>query len=147
MSNQHTYTVPFTEAQLRRDYKSGMTQTEIAAKYKTTQKVIWHAMKKMGIKARIAVKRDQTGDKNSSWKGDAASYSAMHARMTRQFGQPKRCDECGTTDKRKSYDWSNVSGRFGDVTDYRRLCRSCHWKLDGKVFNIKRMRGRKVARG
>ena len=70
MSNAYTYKVPFTEQQLLHDYHSlRMTQSEIATKYGTTQKVIWRAMMKMGIKARVAAKRDQTREKNAYWKG------------------------------------------------------------------------------
>ena len=146
MSNQHTYSPPFNESVLRAEYDSGKTQKEIAKKYNTSQKVVWLAMKRYGIAARAAAKRDQRGSKNSSWKGAAASYQAMHVRMQSHFGRPQRCDECGTTDKRKSYDWANISGNYSDMSDYRRLCRSCHWKLDGKILNIKHMRERLVAR-
>ena len=70
MSNHYTYSVPFTEDQLFRDYVTlRMTQAEIAAKYETSQKVVWLAMKKMKIPRRKAAKRNQRGDLNSSWKG------------------------------------------------------------------------------
>jgi hypothetical protein len=68
--NQYTYAVPFTEDELARDYVSlRMTQSEIAAKYGTTQKVVWRAMQKMGLKSRVAAKRNQVGCLNASWKG------------------------------------------------------------------------------
>jgi len=51
-----------------------------------------------------------------------------------------KCEECGTADPRRSYDWANLTGNFADVMDYRRLCRSCHWKLDGKILNIHKHR-------
>lgn len=70
MSNQYTYKLPFTEEQLIHSYSVlRMTQAEIATKYGTTQKVIWLAMRKMGLKARTAAKRDQWREKNSYWKG------------------------------------------------------------------------------
>lgn len=70
MSNQYTYSVPFTEEQLHHDYViCRMSQTEIATQYKTTQKVVWRAMKRMGIKTRVAAKRNQKGSNNSFWKG------------------------------------------------------------------------------
>lgn len=70
MSNQYTYKVPFTKEELIEDYEQrNMTQDEIAAKWGVTQKVVWHAMYKMGIKARKAFKRNQYGENNSSWKG------------------------------------------------------------------------------
>jgi hypothetical protein len=70
MSNKYTYTVPFTEEQLHHDYvELRMSQTEIAAKYGTTQKVVWRAMAKMGVASRQASKRDQRGPNNSTWRG------------------------------------------------------------------------------
>jgi hypothetical protein len=70
MSNKYTYSVPFTESELHRDYvELRMSQVEIARKWGTTQKVVWHALHKMGIPTRKAAKRDQCGPQNSSWRG------------------------------------------------------------------------------
>lgn len=142
MANQYTYSYPFTEAQLRMDYEAGMSQTEVAEKYGTTQRVVFNAMRRFGIKSRVAAKRDQRGPKNTSWKGDKASYEAFHYRMDALKGKPKKCEFCETVDPRKTYDWANMTGKYNDPEDYRRLCRTCHWKLDKKVLNIKRMRDR-----
>ena len=141
MSNQHTYKPPLTKEQLLHDYLTlGMSQCEIAAKWGTSQKVIWKAMRNFDIKARVAAKRNQKGCKNSSWKGTEAGYKALHLRVGREFGKPQKCDRCGTEDPSKSYDWANISGRYHDLRDYIRLCRSCHWKMDGKINNITHMR-------
>lgn len=70
MTNIYTYKSPCNEETLYDLYVvKGMTQTEIAEKLGTSQKVIWRALKKMGIPSRKAAKRDQSGEKNSSWKG------------------------------------------------------------------------------
>lgn len=70
MSNQYTYCVPFTEEELRYCYIDlRMSQVEIAKKYNTTQKVVWKAMRRMGIPGRVPAKRNQMGHLNSSWKG------------------------------------------------------------------------------
>lgn len=50
-------------------YESGCTQMEIAEALGVTQKVVWRFMKNHGIKARVACKRNQRGENNSSWKG------------------------------------------------------------------------------
>ena len=50
-------------------YENGNTQTEIAEFFGVSQKVVWRFMKNHNIKARVAAKRDQRGEKNSSWKG------------------------------------------------------------------------------
>jgi len=70
MSNQYTYSVPFTEEELHDCYvNKGMTQAEIAEVFATSQHVVQRAMKKMHIPARKAIKRDQRGSKNSYWGG------------------------------------------------------------------------------
>jgi predicted transcriptional regulator len=50
-------------------YQNGMSQHEIANELGVSQKVIWRFMKNNDIKARVAAKRDQTGDKNHMWNG------------------------------------------------------------------------------
>ncbi len=71
MTNKYTSILPFTKEQLERDYvNAGMSQAEIALKYKATQKVVWSAMKRWGIPTRKAFKRNQTGAANSYWKGE-----------------------------------------------------------------------------
>jgi hypothetical protein len=59
----------FSEEIVREMYDSGHTQVEIAEALGVSQKVVWRFMKNHGIKARVARKRDQRGEKNSSWKG------------------------------------------------------------------------------
>lgn len=49
---------------------------------------------------------------------------------------PQKCEECGTADKNKTYDWASISKKYNDPNDYKRLCRSCHWKLDKMILNI-----------
>lgn len=70
MSNQYLYSLPFTEEELVDCYiNQGMSQHEVALKFGTSQKVVWRAMRKMGISARVASKRNQFGPRNDSWKG------------------------------------------------------------------------------
>lgn len=77
---------------------------------------------------RPKIKRDQKGSKNSSWRGDAATYSALHARVETARGKPSVCEECGRTDGR--FEWANLTGNYADTSDYKRLCVSCHRHLD-----------------
>jgi hypothetical protein len=82
--NQYTYKVPFTEDELFHDYVvSHMSQEEIAIKYGTTQRVVWHAMKKMGVPTRIAAKRNQRGCLNSTWRGGRV----LRGKRKRQRGE------------------------------------------------------------
>jgi hypothetical protein len=117
-------------------YADGRTQSEIASELGTTQKVIFNLMRRHGLASRVAAKRDQSGPRNNMWKGDAAGYQALHLRIERRRGRPSACETCGTTDPAKTYDWANLSGRYEDVDDYARMCRSCHWRYDGTVKNL-----------
>lgn len=128
--NQSTYKPPSSRAILVKMYDSGMTQAEIAQELGTSQKRIFTAMRRMQIPRRRSVKRSQAGEANNAWRGDDASYTAKHARVYRQRGQPMFCSVCGTTDAAKAYDWANVSGNYNDPKDYARMCRSCHRKFD-----------------
>ncbi len=123
----------------------GMTQVEIAEELGTTQKVIFHRLKESGYSCRVAKKRNQFGSNNDSWKGNKASYKAFHYRLRALKGRPQKCEECGSTETTKTYDWANMTGRYDDPKDYKRMCRSCHWKYDGTINNIKHM-DKEVAR-
>lgn len=142
MANRYTYNPPFTPDQLRTDYAAGLSQVEIASRYHTSQKVVWRAMRKFGVQARVAAKRHQQGPLNDSWKGAKATYAAFHKRIEVLHGRPQKCEVCGTVDATRTYDWANLTGRYDDPADYKRMCRSCHWKHDKTILNIKGMRGR-----
>jgi hypothetical protein len=83
----------------------------------------------------------RTGALNSAWKGDAASYGAVHLRMS-NAPRPAECERCGTTEGR--HEWA----LRGDVprecllyspegfaystypVHYTNLCKLCHNKQD-----------------
>lgn len=111
-------------------YSLGLTQGEVGAELGLSQKVIHSTMKKAGLSARIAAKRNQWGSRNHAWRASAAGYKALHLRLTSRFGQPSRCEVCFTEDPTKSYDWANLSGKYDDLLDYKRMCRSCHRRYD-----------------
>lgn len=133
------YWKPFcTEEELRKDYEvSVMSQNEIAAKYSVTLKRVQTSMRRYEITSRPAIKRNQIGCNNSSWKGDSACYAAFHYRLSSLYGKPQKCEICGTSDPKRTYDWANLTGRYDDPSDYKRMCRSCHWKYDDKAANFK----------
>lgn len=109
-------------------YELGLTQIEIAKQINTSQKVIHQRLKEIGYKCRIAKKRNQLGSNNSSWKGDKACYAALHYRVEKARGKPKLCIKCGSTTA-KRFEWANITGKYWDINDYVRLCKSCHAKL------------------
>ena len=122
-------------AEVERLYATGMTQGEVGQAVGLSQKVIYTIMTRHGIKARVAAKRNQFGENNHRWKGDAASNQAFHRRLYSRFGKPNICTVCGTVES-NNYDYANLSGNYHDLNDYAAMCRSCHWKYDGKVNNI-----------
>lgn len=70
------------------------------------------------------------GESNVNWKGDEASYAAIHMWMRYHHGSPKLCELCGVTD-RKMYHWANISGTYRRVrADWLRLCVPCHKRRD-----------------
>jgi len=132
MANKYTaMAIPPKEDLERLYHESFMSQAEIGCVYGTTQKVVYSWFKKLGIKSRVPFKRDQKGEKNSSWKGDDATYAALHYRVESLRGKPHFCEACGTMESTR-YEWANLTGRYTDVMDYARMCVSCHRKYDSK---------------
>ena len=85
---------------------------------------------------------DRSAEKNGQWKGNDASYGVIHSWMAKKYGKPKQCESCGITTA-ACFDWANISGRYlRDRTDWKRLCRRCHMKEDGRAeANSRKMRG------
>lgn len=73
---------------------------------------------------------DQSGERGNNWKGNKAGYFALHIRVRGQRGKPCFCEVCKTIDKNKTYEWSNLTGNFVNIMDYKRMCKSCHNKYD-----------------
>jgi hypothetical protein len=129
MANKYTALPIPTKLELETLYMQNLTQSEIGERFGTTQKVVYSWFKKLGIKSRVPVKRNQIGENNSSWKGNKATYSALHHRVEVARGKPHYCSVCGTMDA-SVYEWANLTGKYEDVMDYARMCRKCHRKYD-----------------
>ena len=127
---------PEMVADVARLYAGGLSQSEVAAALRTTQRVVHRLMVRHGLPRRPQIKRNQSGERNPQWKGGAAKYAALHLRVANLRGKPSLCEHCGTTES-PAFDWANLTGRFDDPNDYVRLCRSCHHRMDGKVRNFR----------
>lgn len=67
------------------------------------------------------------GSEHQFWKGDDASYSAMHSRVYHARGKAREhACKCG----RPAQEWANLSGDYADVTDYEAMCIPCHRAYD-----------------
>lgn len=64
---------------------------------------------------------------------NTTAYRLLHYWVEEQLGKPHFCIECGENNPSKSYDWSNVSGKYlRDTSDWIRLCHRCHCQKDFK---------------
>lgn len=77
------------------------------------------------------------GRKNA-WK-DNVGYRAIHSWIAKEKGKPHYCKHCKRSDLfHRQYHWANKSGLYKrDLSDWLRLCASCHKKYD-KKFMIKK---------
>jgi hypothetical protein len=83
------------------------------------------------------------GADHHAWAGDLVGYQALHSWVSRQREKPESCEECGSG---RFVDWSNISGDYRrDMSDWRALCRRCHFRYDRKVIPgaSKRMKERR----
>jgi len=136
MANKYTaFPAPRKERLEKMYHQQFMSQIEIGEKFGVSQKMVFGWFKRLGIKSRKAFKRNQSGKLNSSWKGKNATYAALHYRVISAKGRPKKCEICGTEDENKYYDWACV-GDYTKISDYKRMCRSCHWKHDKTHLNF-----------
>lgn len=74
------------------------------------------------------------GENNGMWKGDDVGYCALHEWVKRYLKKPKFCQNCG---ERVAYDLANISQEYKrDLLDWEWLCRICHMKKDGRIYNL-----------
>jgi hypothetical protein len=89
---------------------------------------------KLSEKVKSIIKKDN--EKNGQWKSDKASPCSKHAWLRRRFGNPRKCEHCGTTTA-KRYEWSCKNHIYTrNRNDYQGLCQSCHKKFDIKHNNL-----------
>lgn len=93
-------------------------------------------------------KGENVAEKNFSWKGTKANYTAKHMWIRRWWGKANHCenkncfypkpkDKWGRTLKApKRFDWANISGTYKrERNDWKQLCPSCHKLYDaGKLI-------------
>jgi hypothetical protein len=102
-----------------------------------------HHSEEAKIKIGLANKghKGLSGINSPNWKGDKVGYDGLHDWIQRERGNPQQCEFCGTTTA-KRYEWANKSHEYKrDLTDWIRLCPSCHKRYDDvgkKVWEIRR---------
>jgi hypothetical protein len=76
-----------------------------------------------------------------NWKGQEASYIAIHKWVYNNLGEPKVCEFCKKEfSSNHKIHWANKSGKYKrELSDWLRLCVCCHNKYDlekRKTFKI-----------
>lgn len=73
------------------------------------------------------------GDKNPSWKGKKAGYSAFHHWLVQHYGNANQCENVNCRGRSKIFEWAKLENAEykHKRENYWMLCRSCHRKYDG----------------
>lgn len=81
------------------------------------------------------------GDNNPLWKGDDASYYAIHIWVSGNFGKSSDfpCSFCEKRGGSKQMHWANLDHKYSrDRKDWLVLCVKCHFNYDKTVLGVKR---------
>jgi hypothetical protein len=101
----------------------------------------WKVSPEAKLKMSQSKKGKMMDSENPLWKGDNASYRAKHIWVETRLGKPRKCEECGSSDRKsRDYHWANISGNYQRLTaDWRRLCAKCHGEFDAarRVKSVK----------
>jgi hypothetical protein len=88
-----------------------------------------HRGKVVSAETRARLGAANSGSANHGWRGDDASYRALHGYLCKHYPKAGVCEECG---ERKPTDYALIHGRTysRNREDYRELCRRCHLRYD-----------------
>lgn len=91
--------------------------------------------RKIPLKTREKMSISKMGDANYLWKGQDVGYRALHTWVQNKLGKPNTCEHCKVKNlSGHKIHWANISKKYlRDVTDWVRLCVSCHKLFDKKV--------------
>jgi hypothetical protein len=78
-------------------------------------------------------------EKSPFWIGDDIGYMGLHTWLYKNYGKAKHCENDNCLGRCKTYEWSNISGKYlRDRKDFQQLCRVCHKAFDkGKLTRSK----------
>jgi len=70
-------------------------------------------------------------------KSLSSKYYALHVRMRRRFGTPEYCVHCMCFGEGPTYNWAHKHNAplIAHPWYFLRLCKKCHTKYDGGVWN------------
>lgn len=91
--------------------------------------------KKLAKQGRKKISLALQGENNGLWKGNKASYVAIHIYVKNHNLKPKTCLTCN---KKIKVELHNLSGKYSrEFSDWEWLCRRCHMIKDNRLFNLK----------
>ncbi len=126
--------------EMQRLYESGLSMKAVGEKLGLSSQSVCNRIRALGATSR---KCGTTGhhwaNEHHNWKGNSAGYVAFHARLNRIFGKLKSCSVCGSKDDPNTiYEWANLTGKYHDLHDYKRMCRKCHRRYDSSQRKVRR---------
>lgn len=84
--------------------------------------------------------RGVTGQRHHNFKGNSVGYKAFHLRVNIARGKAKICEDCGSA---LWVEWASVTKNYGDIYDYKSLCRVCHNIYDNKANRVAEIKRKK----
>lgn len=79
-------------------------------------------------------RRSMVGDRHPSWRGDQAGMQAIHLWLRQKHPKTGTCEECGKVGKTDYAFLRHPEPYTRDRSDYRELCRRCHYALDEPII-------------
>ena len=77
-------------------------------------------------------KGENMGSNHSKWKGDDASYYAIHIWLKNNYGKANKCENPSCEKKSKRFEWALLKNKIHSHNrkNYWMLCKSCHTRYD-----------------
>lgn len=91
-----------------------------------------HRGKVVSAQTRERLSASTSRENNGHWRGDEASYRALHSYLSRHFPKTGTCEQCGRSGRGRKTEYSLIHGRAytRNRDDYRELCPRCHKQYD-----------------
>lgn len=105
-------------------YRDAGNLDALAKKLGRTKQFICRQAKKLGLTDQKKPTREY------AIKPGSNPYARYHHRVRQLRGSPHKCEVCGIDSTRKQYDWANLTGKYEDPGDYKRMCKNCHRAYD-----------------
>lgn len=89
-----------------------------------------HRGKVVSDETRAKLSASSVGANAGNWKGDEASYRAIHGYLCKHYPKSGVCEECGNTAAKTHYAVIHGHPYTRNCEDYRELCVPCHMRYD-----------------